>query len=208
LSETICSLARILNRLLEERKRLGSTLNDPRIVSKLEKVMPSCHSTLRAMDTVLTRYNLLGDTIKASRNLWRRVKLGNGELVSVEDLRRKLATDTEALTMIVGTVQILQDKSEESLQTKSQNLGTIRSRYEEKMVEVEVEKQQSEGDITPELRQKLAEIEKEYNEVGRESARAFLPKSRVSSSEITGSPFAGDSNVLPNFTYCLIYANI
>jgi hypothetical protein len=53
----------------------------------------------------------------------------------------------------------------------------------------EVEKLQSEGDITPELRQKLVEIEREYNEVGRESARAFLPKSRVTSSEMGGSPF-------------------
>jgi len=57
----------------------------------------------------------------------------------------------------------------------------------------EVEKQQNEGDITPELRQKLVEIEKEYNEVGLESARAFLPKSRVSSSEMAGSPFNGDA---------------
>ncbi|PBP16879.1 anucleate primary sterigmata protein A [Diplocarpon rosae] len=57
----------------------------------------------------------------------------------------------------------------------------------------DVEKQQSEGDISPELRQKLVEVEKEYNEVGRESARAFLPKSRVSSAEMaSGSPFAGD----------------
>jgi hypothetical protein len=59
----------------------------------------------------------------------------------------------------------------------------------------EVEKQQNEGDITPELRQKLVEIEKEYNEVGLESARAFLPKSRVSSSEMAGSPFNGDAKV-------------
>jgi hypothetical protein len=59
----------------------------------------------------------------------------------------------------------------------------------------EVEKQQSDGDITPELRQKLADIEKEYNEVGRDTARAFLPKSRVSSSEMAGSPFAGDAKV-------------
>lgn len=57
----------------------------------------------------------------------------------------------------------------------------------------DVEKQQDDGDITPELRQKLVEIEKEYNEVGRESARAFLPKSRVSSSEMGGSPFNGDA---------------
>jgi len=59
----------------------------------------------------------------------------------------------------------------------------------------EVEQHQTDGDITPELRQKLVEIEREYNEVGRESARAFLPKSRVSSNELTGSPFAGDTKV-------------
>ena len=58
----------------------------------------------------------------------------------------------------------------------------------------DVEKQQSEGDITPELRQKLVEVEKEYNEVGRETARAFLPKSRVSSAEMAGgSPYVGDA---------------
>ncbi|KAG0645067.1 Anucleate primary sterigmata A [Hyphodiscus hymeniophilus] len=56
----------------------------------------------------------------------------------------------------------------------------------------DVEKQQTEGDITPELRQKLVEIEREYNEVGRESARAFLPKSRVSSNEMGGSPYPGE----------------
>lgn len=60
----------------------------------------------------------------------------------------------------------------------------------------EVEQQQSDGDITPELRQKLVEIEREYNEVGRESARAFLPKSRVSSNELAGSPFVGDAKVM------------
>lgn len=60
----------------------------------------------------------------------------------------------------------------------------------------EVEKLQNEGDITPELRQKLVEIEKEYNEVGRESARTFIPKSRVSSNELApGTPSAGEAKV-------------
>lgn len=72
----------------------------------------------------------------------------------------------------------------------------------------DVEKQQSEGDITPELRQKLIEIEKEFNEVGRESARAFLPKVRVSSGEIAGSPFAGEGKVtcIPIFSIASINA--
>lgn len=47
----------------------------------------------------------------------------------------------------------------------------------------EVEEQQQDNDIGPELRQRLAELEKEFNEVGRETARAFLPKSRVPSGE-------------------------
>ncbi|KAF4624624.1 hypothetical protein G7Y89_g13547 [Cudoniella acicularis] len=78
-------------------------------------------------------------------------------------------------------------------------LGTTLVQQRKELAErlKEVEKQQTEGDITPELRQKLVEIEKEYNEVGRESARPFLPKSRVSSSEMGGSPFTGDTKVFP-----------
>ena len=55
----------------------------------------------------------------------------------------------------------------------------------------EIEKLQSEGEINPELKQKLIEIEKEYNDLSRESSRAFLPKQRVPSNETNpGSPFA------------------
>jgi len=81
---------------------------------------------------------------------------------------------------------------------EASSLGTTLVQQRKDLAErlKDVEKQQSEGDITPELRQKLVEIEKEYNEVGRQSERAFLPKSRVSSSEMAGSPFAGDSNVM------------
>ena len=55
----------------------------------------------------------------------------------------------------------------------------------------EVEKLQAEGELNPDLRQKLVEIEKEYNDLARESARAFLPKQRVPSNEVNpNSPFA------------------
>ncbi|KAH8724252.1 hypothetical protein GQ44DRAFT_773189 [Phaeosphaeriaceae sp. PMI808] len=56
-----------------------------------------------------------------------------------------------------------------------------RRELEEKLQEVE--QQQRETDIGPDLRNRLAELEKEFNEVGRETARAFLPKSRVPSGE-------------------------
>jgi uncharacterized protein YhaN len=51
-----------------------------------------------------------------------------------------------------------------------------------------------EAELTPELNRKLAELENEYNQVARESARAFIPKSRVPSNEdpagAASSPFA------------------
>jgi len=55
----------------------------------------------------------------------------------------------------------------------------------------EVDQLQAESELTSELKQKLVEIEKEYNEVARESARAFLPKQRIPSNETAaGSPYA------------------
>ena len=55
----------------------------------------------------------------------------------------------------------------------------------------EVEQLQAEGEPGQELRQRLAEIEKDYNDVARETARAFLPKQRIPSNEAAqGSPFA------------------
>ncbi|PKY06193.1 hypothetical protein P168DRAFT_325086 [Aspergillus campestris IBT 28561] len=43
----------------------------------------------------------------------------------------------------------------------------------------EVEQQQEEGQIGPDLRRKLADLEKEYNEIGRETTRAFLAPKRL-----------------------------
>ena len=81
---------------------------------------------------------------------------------------------------------------------EASKLGTTLVRQRQDLADriKDVELQQKEGNIGPELRQKLIDIEKEYNEVGRESARAFLPKSRVSSNEHgTNSPYAPDGRV-------------
>jgi hypothetical protein len=43
----------------------------------------------------------------------------------------------------------------------------------------EVEELSKDNDVPPELQQKLTALEKEYNDIGRESARAFLPKSKA-----------------------------
>jgi hypothetical protein len=71
-------------------------------------------------------------------------------------------------------------------------LGTALVQQQKQLTEKlrEVEQLQSEAELNPELRQRLIDIEKDYNEVARESARALLPKQRVPSNEAQGSPYA------------------
>lgn len=57
----------------------------------------------------------------------------------------------------------------------------------------EVERQQDEGEMGPELRQRLADLEREYNEIGRETARAFLAPKRLASGGSEDAPAATPS---------------
>ncbi|OKL57423.1 Anucleate primary sterigmata protein A [Talaromyces atroroseus] len=78
-------------------------------------------------------------------------------------------------------------ETERRLQEASK-LGTALVNQQKELTDKlhELEQQRDEGEIGPELRQKLIELEKEYNEIGRDSARAFLaPKRAVSGGEST-----------------------
>ncbi|KAK0663960.1 hypothetical protein QBC41DRAFT_22796 [Cercophora samala] len=74
-------------------------------------------------------------------------------------------------------------------------LGTALVQQQKDLTEKlrEVERLQSEAELDPDLRQRLLDIEKDYNEVARDSARALLPKQRVPSNESQGSPYAAES---------------
>ncbi|WYZ45548.1 hypothetical protein EsH8_VIII_000864 [Colletotrichum jinshuiense] len=77
-------------------------------------------------------------------------------------------------------------------------LGTALVQQRKELAErlKEVEEQQTDGELTTDLRTKLAEIEKEYNDVARETARAFLPKQRVPSNEAAGgSPYVPEGRI-------------
>lgn len=54
----------------------------------------------------------------------------------------------------------------------------------------DVEQAQEDHEMPTELRKKLADLEREYNEVGRESARAFLPRTRAAGGETGATPVA------------------
>jgi hypothetical protein len=72
---------------------------------------------------------------------------------------------------------------------ETSKLGTALVQQRRELVDKlkEVEQQQDEGEIGPDLRRKLIDLEKEYNEIGRETARASLgPKSRLVASDDGG----------------------
>jgi hypothetical protein len=84
-------------------------------------------------------------------------------------------------------------KDTERRMEEAGKLGTMLVQQQRELTDRlrEVEELESEEMLNPDLRQKLVEIEKDYNEVAKESARAFLPKQRVPSNEAAqGSPFA------------------
>ncbi|CAN8100097.1 unnamed protein product [Discula destructiva] len=73
-------------------------------------------------------------------------------------------------------------------------LGTALVQQRQELAErlKEVEELEAEDELSPDLKQKLSTIEKDFNEVARDSARAFLPKSRLPSNEVhsnTSLPF-------------------
>jgi hypothetical protein len=71
-------------------------------------------------------------------------------------------------------------------------LGTALIEQQQQLSEQlkEVEQQADDGEMGPALRRKLADLEKEYNEIGRESARAFLAPKRLAGGqeETLGTP--------------------
>lgn len=73
---------------------------------------------------------------------------------------------------------------------EASKLGTALIQQQKELSDklIEVERQQDEGEIGPELRRKLMDLEREYNEIGRETARAFLAPKRILSGGEDGVP--------------------
>lgn len=78
-------------------------------------------------------------------------------------------------------------------------LGTALVQQQRKLTErlKEVEQLEAEEELSSDLKEKLAAIEKDFNEVARDSARAFLPKHRIPSNEAnSGAPFTPTKDVV------------
>ncbi|KAF2085256.1 hypothetical protein K490DRAFT_10156, partial [Saccharata proteae CBS 121410] len=82
---------------------------------------------------------------------------------------------------LAETERRLQEASHLGQQLVAQRTA-LQSRMEE------VARQQDANEIEPQLRAKLIELEREFNEVGKDTARAFIPKGRVPSTQFPAEP--------------------
>lgn len=82
------------------------------------------------------------------------------------------------------TLEAHLQETERRLQ-ETQKLGTSLLQQQSELTDKlkDLEQQQDEPEVSGELRTKLAQLEREYDDVGREIARALLPKSRTVSAE-------------------------
>lgn len=97
---------------------------------------------------------------------------------------------TSSPNQLKRTLQAHLSETDRRLQD-TQRLGTSLLQQQQELSEKlkEVETQEDEAEVSPELRQRLAELEKEHNDVGKEIARALLaPKARAVSSEDRQGP--------------------
>jgi hypothetical protein len=94
-------------------------------------------------------------------------------------------TEHSSPRQLKRTLQAHLSETDRRLQD-TQRLGTSLLQQQQELSERlrEVETQEDEAEVSPELRKRLAEIEKEHNDIGREIAKALLaPKARAVSSE-------------------------
>jgi hypothetical protein len=114
--------------------------------------------------------------------------LGSGTARESHRLKSQLFTlDASSPSQAKRALEAHLAETERRLQ-EAATLGTALVKQQrvltDRLKEVE---QQDEGEIGPELHRKLVELEMEYNEIGRESARAFLaPKRLISAEDGTG----------------------
>jgi hypothetical protein len=58
-----------------------------------------CEGILKIVDTILTKYNALEDDKRSGKKLWQEIQFGNGAMKDLAEIRLKICTHTQAITM-------------------------------------------------------------------------------------------------------------
>jgi hypothetical protein len=119
LTREVSSLYKALNRLQKEVSNptsFVSRANNERR-EELEEHAAGCREILKVMDAVLKKYNALEGN--RPKQLWQKIKFGNGEMKNLAEIRIKLSAHTSAIMMSLNMCSL------DSLGRVEETLGRV-----------------------------------------------------------------------------------
>lgn len=128
LTKEMVTLHTVLSHVESEMRNPDSILGNRRDkrVRGLRNHIEGCKIHLVRLDCLLSKYNALSKSEKSVKNLWQKVKFGNREIINVKDIRQKVRTYTDAISI---TLQLFssgsQGKVERQLNRQSGSLDMI-----------------------------------------------------------------------------------
>jgi hypothetical protein len=108
LTKEVLSLHSILDHLRSEVRNPESLINlaaEHRRM-ELDSHLRGCGRHLRRMNSVLTKFNALPDEERSGKQLWQRIRFGNGAVKDVADIRFKMSTYTTAISMTLNLLSL------------------------------------------------------------------------------------------------------
>lgn len=129
LTREVSSLHSVLEHLQSEMTNPESlvSLADKNRRTELLYHMSGCGGHLRTMNSILTKYNSLGDEERSRKRLWQKVRFGNGWVKDLAEIRLKISTYTTAITMSLNLMLLgSQGQFERRLSRQGGDLEGIR----------------------------------------------------------------------------------
>ncbi|TVY20463.1 hypothetical protein LARI1_G002273 [Lachnellula arida] len=98
LTQEVASLHRVLQRVQREMAKARPTF-DAEHRKELYGHLEGCAGVLRVLNSILEKYNGLGESDRKGKGLWKKVQFGNGEMRNLDYIRNQLLTHTVAINI-------------------------------------------------------------------------------------------------------------
>ena len=140
----------MIRRLAQELEKPTFPINrDPESYEEeLQVLVNGCNKNLNVLDQVLTKYNALSEQERRGRQLWQKIRFGNGKMLDIVDLRARLTYYTSAMTLLLNMVSMRKmGEVERQLHEAGGDLKEIKVSVNEIVARLMSESKRHEGSI-------------------------------------------------------------
>ena len=102
----VSALCAVIGRLEEEIGKPESALFGDSFgeiwIQELQNLVEACRKVMHVLDIILNKYNALNEQERSGRRLWQKIKFGNGEMRSLNELRNKIILYTSSINLYLN----------------------------------------------------------------------------------------------------------